>query len=75
MQTSTPSNFTLADGAGHTFFERQAELLECLPDQPDARRDRMGRQQPRAQLLDRPSGRSATRARIASYSGASFGVM
>jgi hypothetical protein len=22
MQTSTPSDITLADGAGHTFFER-----------------------------------------------------
>jgi len=27
MQTNTPSNFTLADGAGHTFFERRNGIV------------------------------------------------
>ena len=28
MQTNTPSNFTLADGAGHTFFMRQPKMAQ-----------------------------------------------
>ena len=39
MQTNTPCEIILADGAGHTFFERQAKQLQRVPDQPDARCD------------------------------------
>jgi hypothetical protein len=38
MQTNMPSAITLADGAGHTFFECQMELLERLPQRADADR-------------------------------------
>ena len=38
---------------GATFFERQAKQLQRVPDQPDARCDLVGRQQPRPQFRDR----------------------
>ena len=53
MQTNTPCEIILADGAGHTFFERQAKQLQRVPDQPDARCDLVRRQQPRPQFRDR----------------------
>jgi hypothetical protein len=36
MQTNTPSNFTLADGAGHTFFERDLAAVKEPPERADA---------------------------------------
>jgi hypothetical protein len=32
MQTSTPCEFPLADGAGHTFFMRQLLAVDAFPD-------------------------------------------
>ena len=37
-----------------TFFKRQTELPQCLPDQTDARRHGVSRRQPCTQLFDRP---------------------
>ena len=67
MQTNTPSNFTLADGAGHTFFERQAQPPQFAPQRRCAHRDRALGAQPGAQLgqcevraqRDRPAQRLA----------------
>ena len=39
MQTSTPSNFTLADGAGHTFFKTEPGMIEKMPNPVVAHRD------------------------------------
>jgi hypothetical protein len=40
MQTNTPSNFTLADGAGHTFFEHALHVLRmALAAEGISRRD------------------------------------
>jgi hypothetical protein len=53
MQTNMPSAITLADGAGHTFFERQVEVRERLPHRADADRHLVIGSQPSAQLSNR----------------------